>query len=244
MDTYDVVIIGGGMAGLSAALYGGWLGRKVFLAERQMFGGQIVNADRIENYPGFPEGILGADLVAQMRTQALKLGAKMQYLEITGIEFDGGGFRLTTAEEPVKAKTVIVATGGKHRALGVKGEAELEGRGVSYCATCDGAFFQNQPVAVIGGGDSIEGLRLTNGTILTVAGLFIAVGFQPETSLLAELLQLDPMGHAPVDIHMQTTVAGLFAIGSARQGNAGQLASAAGDGVTAAMAARRFIDGF
>jgi thioredoxin reductase (NADPH) len=300
MDTYDVVIIGGGMAGLSAALYGGWLARKVFLAERQMFGGQIVNADRIENYPGFPEGILGADLVAQIRTQALKLGAKMQYLEITGIEIDGGGFRLTTAEEPVKAKTVIVATGGKHRALGVKGETELEGRGVSYCATCDGAFFQNQPVAVIGGGDtaldealylsniaskvtiidqedlpiasetllrraretpriefianatvqemlggdSIEGLRLTNGTILTVAGLFIAVGFQPETSLLAELVQLDPMGHAPVDIHMQTTVAGLFAIGSARQGNAGQLASAAGDGVTAAMAARRVIDGF
>jgi thioredoxin reductase (NADPH) len=164
VDAYDIVIVGGGMAGLSAAVYGGWLGRKVFLAERQMFGGQIVNADRIENYPGCPEGILGADLVAQMRTQALKLGAKMQYLEITGIEIDGGGFRLTTAEEPVNAKTVILATGGKHRALGVKGETELEGRGVSYCATCDGAFFQNQPVAVIGGGDTAldEALYLSN----------------------------------------------------------------------------------
>src|ERR671938_2102820 len=119
-----------------------------------MFGGQIVNADRIENYPGFPEGILGADLVSQMRSQAMKLGARMQYLEVTGIEIDGGGFRLATSEGPVKAKTVIVATGGKHRALGVKGETELEGRGVSHCATCDGAFFQDRPVAVVGGGDT------------------------------------------------------------------------------------------
>src|SRR5687768_9134133 len=86
MEQYDIVIVGGGMAGLSAALYGGWLGHKVLLAERQMFGGQIINADQVENYPGFPEGILGADLVSQVRTQALKFGATMQYLEITSIE--------------------------------------------------------------------------------------------------------------------------------------------------------------
>jgi thioredoxin reductase (NADPH) len=300
MDTYDIVIVGGGVAGLSAAVYGGWLGHNVLLAERQTFGGQIINADRIENYPGFPEGVLGADLVSQMRTQAMKFGAKMQYMEITGITMHDGEFRLATAEEPVKAKTIIVATGSKHRGLRVKGETELQGRGVSHCATCDGAFFQNQPVAVVGGGDtaldealylsnvaskviiidqgdspiasetllrrakqtpkiefianatveeilggdSIEGLRLTNGTNVTVAGLFIAIGFQPETSLLDELVQLDPMGHAPVDTQMQTTVAGLFAVGAVRQGNAGQLVSAAGDGVTAAMAARRLINGF
>jgi thioredoxin reductase (NADPH) len=109
------------MAGLSAAVYGGWLGHTVFLAERQMFGGQIVNADRIENYPGFADGILGADLVSQVRMQALNLGAKMQYLEMTGIKIHGGGFQLATAEEPIQAKTVIVATGGKHRVLGVRG---------------------------------------------------------------------------------------------------------------------------
>lgn len=294
---YDIVVIGGGMAGLSAALYGGWLGRSVFLAERQMFGGQIVNADRIENYPGFPEGILGADLVSQVRMQVIKLGAKMQYLEITGIENHGSRFQLTTTEEPIEAQTVIVATGNQHRALGVKGEIELEGRGVSHCATCDGGFFQNQAVAVVGGGDtaldealylskiasrvtiihqrekpvasetllrrareiptieflanatvqeilgrdSIEGLRLSNGAKVTVAGLFTAIGFEPETSLLKHLVQLDPIGHAPVDIHMQTTVPGLFAVGSARQGNAGQLSTAAGDGVTAAVTAHRYL---
>jgi thioredoxin reductase (NADPH) len=297
MERFDIAIIGGGMAGLSAALYGGWLGRKVFLTERQMFGGQVVNADQIENFPGFPDGILGADLVSQVRMQALKLGANMQYLETTAIKIDGSGFRLTTTEEPIQAKTVIVATGGKHRVLGIKGEIEFEGRGVSRCATCDGGFFENQPVAVVGGGDtaldealylskiasrvtiihqqttpiasetllrrvreipkmefvanarveeilgtdSIESLRLSNGTNLTVAGLFTAIGFEPDTSLLKDLLQLDPIGHAPVDIHMQTTVPGLFAAGSARQGNAGQLASAAGDGVTAAVAAHRYL---
>jgi thioredoxin reductase (NADPH) len=154
MYTYEIVIIGGGMAGLSAALYGGWLGHTVLLADRQMFGGQIVNADQIENYPGFPDGVLGADLVSQVRMQALKLGAKMQYLEMTGIKIEGDGFQLATAEEPIQTKTVIVATGGNHRVLGIKGEAEFEGRGVSRCATCDGAFFRDQPVAVVGGGDT------------------------------------------------------------------------------------------
>ena len=297
MERYDIAIIGGGMAGLSAALYGGWLGRKVFLAERQMFGGQIVNADQIENFPGFPDGILGADLVSQVRMQALKLGAKMQYLEMAGIKIEGDGFQLATTEEPIQANTVIVATGGKHRVLGIRGEIEFEGRGVSRCATCDGAFFQNQSVAVIGGGDtaldealylsniasrvtiihqratpiasetllrrareipkiefvanatveeilgtdSIEALRLSDGTQVTVSAVFTAIGFEPDTNLLKDLVQLDPIGHAPVDIHMQTTVPGLFAAGSARQGNAGQLASAAGDGVTAAVAAHRYL---
>jgi thioredoxin reductase (NADPH) len=297
MDIYDIVVVGGGMAGLSAAMYGGWLGRRVFLAERQMLGGQIVNADRIENYPGFPDGILGADLVSQVRLQAIKLGAKMSYLDILGVETHGNEFRLRTTEEPIEAKTLIIATGGKHRTLGIKGEIELEGRGVSHCATCDGAFFQNQPVAVVGGGDTaldealylskvaskvtiihtdeissasatlvrrakeassieivanatveeiigsdfVQGVRLTNSLKMNIAGLFIATGFEPETSLFEHLLEFDPRGHIAVDLHMETSVRGIFAVGYSRQGSAGQLASVAGDGVTAAVAAHRHI---
>jgi len=297
MEHYDIVIVGGGMAGLSAALYAGWLGHKVLLAERQMFGGQIVNADQVENYPGFPEGILGADLVSQVRTQALKFGAKMQYLEITSIEKQHEAFVLGANEDTYGAQSVIVATGGNPRHLGIKGEVELEGLGVSRCATCDGAFFADKPVAVIGGGDtaldealflagiaskvtiihpaeqptasaalvkrarennkidwitcasiteiigseSVEGLRLSQGEELATAALFIAIGFEPETALLNGLVQLDSMGHAPVDLHMQTSIPGLFAVGSARQGSSGQISSVTGDGVTAAIFSHRYI---
>lgn len=297
MQQYDIIIVGGGLAGLSAAVYGGWLGHKVFLAERQMFGGQIVNADQIENFPGFPDGILGADLVSQVRMQAMKFGAKMAYTEITSIKVDRGRFLLESAEEAYEAKTVIIATGGRPHVLGIKGESEFEGRGVSRCATCDGAFFAEKPVVVIGGGDtaldealylanvvskvsiihkdeapiatatlvkrakenpriefiantsvkeivgkdSVEELKLTGGSKLSIAGVFIAIGYEPETILLKDLVQLDPMGHVPVDLQMRTSVSGLFAVGSARQQTAGQLASVAGDGVTAAISAHRYL---
>jgi thioredoxin reductase (NADPH) len=145
MEHYEIVIIGGGMAGLSAALYGGWLGRKVFLAETQMFGGQIVNADQIENYPGFADGILGADLASHVRMQAMKFGARTAYTEITQIKPEGNRFFLESGEEAYEAGAVIVATGARPRALGIPGEAELEGKGVSRCATCDGAFFADKP---------------------------------------------------------------------------------------------------
>ncbi len=297
MEHYDIVIVGGGIAGLSASVYGGWLGWKVFLAEKQMFGGQIVNADQIENYPGFPDGILGADLASQMRMQAMKFGAKMAYTEITKVTPAANGFFLESGEESYEAGAVIMATGAKYRALGVPGEAELEGKGVSRCATCDGAFFAEKDVAVVGGGDtafdealylanissrvtiidrepqpaasaalvarahsnpkielmenravekivgtdSVEGLTLADGSRIAVAAVFLAVGFEPETTLLEGIAKTDGGGHAVVDLQMQTNVAGLFAVGVARQGNAGQLASAAGDGVTAAVAAHRYL---
>jgi thioredoxin reductase (NADPH) len=297
MDSYEIIIVGGGMAGLSAALYAGWLGRKVFLVERQMFGGQVVNADQIENFPGFPDGILGADLVSQARMQAMKFAAKMRYAEITLINRRGETFVLDSTEGSYEAAAVIIATGGRARRLGVKGEAELEGKGVSRCATCDGTLFADKPVAVIGGGDTaldeamylsqiasrvtilhqgdqlagsctlvtrvkenpkvecvagavveeiigadaVAGVRLQNGIKVAVAGVFIAIGFEPETGLLKPLIELDSMGHAPVGLQMQTSIPGLYAVGPARQGHVGQLASAAGDGVTAAVAAHHYL---
>jgi thioredoxin reductase (NADPH) len=297
MECFEITIVGGGMAGLSAALYGGWLGRTVLVAERQMFGGQIVNADRIENYPGFPDGILGADLVSQVRMQAIKFGAKMVYIEIVAIKREETVFRLQSTEGAYESKTLILATGGRHRTLAIKGERELDGRGVSRCATCDGAFFADKPVAVIGGGDtaldealyltniasrvtiihegevpiasttlldrarknpkielisnarveeiigsdSVEGVGLKTGSNIPVAGVFLAVGYDPETALVKDLLELDPMGHIAVDLQMQTTIPGLFAVGAARQGSVGQLGSVVGDGVTAAVAAHHYL---
>jgi len=229
--------------------------------------------------------------------QAMNFGAKMAYTEITTIKPEGKRFLLESSEEAYEAGAVIVATGAKYRTLGIPGEAELEGKGVSRCATCDGAFFADKEVAVIGGGDtafdealylanitakvtivhrdlqpaasatlvarakenpkiefaansaverivgsdSVEGLALSNGSQLTVDGVFLAVGFEPDVTLLNNIANLDGGGHAVVDLQMQTSVAGLFAVGAARQGNAGQLASAAGDGVTAAMAAHRYL---
>jgi thioredoxin reductase (NADPH) len=221
----------------------------------------------------------------------------MQYLEITSIEKHHAAFVLESNDDTYGAQSVIVATGGNPRHLGIKGEAELEGLGVSRCATCDGAFFADKPVVVLGGGDtaldealflagiaskvtiihqteqptasaalvkrargiekiewitaasateivgsgSVEAVRLNNDTQIVSAAVFIAIGFEPETALLTSLIEIDPMGHAPVDLHMQTSMPGLFAIGSARQGSAGQISSVTGDGVTAAIFSHRYI---
>jgi thioredoxin reductase (NADPH) len=153
MERYDVIIIGGGPAGLAAGLYAARAGLKSLLLERGNFGGQIVNARLVENYPGFPEGISGTELGEFMRQQATKYGLETLTTEVTGVR-RGNTHEVSTSEGNINAKSIIIAAGSEYRKLDVAGEERLSGRGVSYCATCDGFFFRDREVAVVGGGDT------------------------------------------------------------------------------------------
>jgi thioredoxin reductase (NADPH) len=159
---YDIAIIGSGPGGLSAAIYAARARLSTLVITGDEFGGQIASTHEVENYPGFDDGIMGPDLTLKMRAQAERFGAEVVTDFITGIDVDGPPFTLTGRLGTYEARSVVVATGASPRKLDVPGEAELIGRGVSYCATCDGAFFPDVPVAVVGGGDSAlqEGLFL------------------------------------------------------------------------------------
>jgi len=153
MEHYDVIIIGGGPAGLAAGLYAARAGLKSLLLERGIFGGQIVNARLVENYPGFPEGISGTELGEFIHQQATKYGLETLTTEVTGVR-TGSAYEVSTTEGSIQAESIIIAVGSEYRKLDVSGEERLSGRGVSYCATCDGFFFRNRDVAVVGGGDT------------------------------------------------------------------------------------------
>ncbi len=161
----DVVVVGAGPAGLTAAIYTGRSRLSTVILERGMAGGQIALTERIENYPGFPEGIPGFDLAEQMKAQALAFGAELREIEaVTALEATPTGtWRLVTDRGSLEARVVILAPGVEPRRSGVPGEAEFVGRGVSWCATCDGALYRGRTVAVIGGGDAAveEALYLT-----------------------------------------------------------------------------------
>ena len=153
-NEYDVVIIGGGAAGLTAGMYAGRAGLKTTVLERMMTGGQVINAEKIENYPGFPEGITGFELGPKLQEQADQSGAEIKLSEVTGLKPNDPGWIVETYDGKLYTKAVIIASGSTLRKLGVPGEEELHGAGVSYCATCDGGFFMEQVVAVVGSGDS------------------------------------------------------------------------------------------
>ena len=150
---YDIIIIGAGPAGLTAAIYARRAGKSCLIIERGAFGGQISLSPKMENYPGFTE-ISGAEFSDRLVEQALNLGAEVELDEVTGVRDNGGSKTVTTLSGQFEAKAVIVAAGAKHRRLGLEREEELTGMGVSYCAVCDGAFFRGQTVAVAGGGSS------------------------------------------------------------------------------------------
>ena len=150
---YDIIVVGSGPAGLTAALYAKRAGKNVLLLERESIGGQIVYSPLVENFPALPH-ISGADLASRLYEQVESLGAEISSEEVTAAEQIPGGFRLTTDFGVREGKALILATGVQHRSLGLPGEEDLIGRGVSYCAVCDGAFYKDRDVAVVGGGDT------------------------------------------------------------------------------------------
>jgi thioredoxin reductase (NADPH) len=304
VEEIDVAIVGGGPTGLAAGLYAARASRRTVLWERGVLGGQIAITALVENYPGFADGVQGPDLAIDMHRQAEKFGMETVYGGVEGLRREPPHYVLTTADGEVRAKAVIVTSGADPVKLGVPGEEALTGRGVSYCATCDAAFFKEQVVAVVGGGDSAveEALFTTryasrvylihrraefraskilqqralahekiepiwntvveevrggeNGQVAAIAlrdvesdetrelpvdGVFIFIGHRPNTELLRGLVPLDAGGHAYVNLWMETDQPGLFVAGDVRVDSARQLATATGDGVTAAIRAEHYL---
>lgn len=154
LNVYDVIIIGSGPAGLTAAIYASRAGLDTLVVGGMSWGGQLMLTGLVENFPGFPEGILGPELMTRMRQQAERLGIKILPEDVTSVDFSHRPFRIHVGDKAFEAKTVIAATGASAKSLGLSSEKRLIGKGVSYCATCDAPFFRDKRVVVVGGGDT------------------------------------------------------------------------------------------
>lgn len=205
---YDIIVIGGGPAGLTAAVYARRAGKKVLVIEKSVFGGQITFSPKVENIPGFSE-VTGNEFAEKLVGQALDQGADVEMCEVTGIR-DGDVKTVVTDSGEFEARSVIIATGARHRRLGLAGEEELIGEGISFCAVCDGAFFKGKDVAVIGGGNSAlqEALQLADivNKVVIVQNLDFLTG--------EELLCRQVREKENIEIITGTTVAGLVGDGS------------------------------
>lgn len=305
--TRDLVIIGAGPAALSAALYTSREDIDTVMIEKGAIGGLAAVTDWIDNYPGFAEGISGMDLSEAMRAQAERFGAKIELDEVLSIEDRGETKFVKTLTDGMEAKALLIATGNDYIKIGVPGEKEYYAKGVHYCATCDGAFYRDKRVVVVGGGNSAvqEGMFLTKfashidmlvrgpkfrasqvlqdelfehhsdkitvhfntstdeivgidnkvtkviGTDSSTGkkvefdtdGVFIFAGLTPNTKFLAGSgVELDERGFVLTNSNMGTNVQGIFCAGDVRSGATEQIASAAGEGATAALTIREYLD--
>ncbi len=301
MENYDIAIIGLGPAGLGAGIYAVRGGLKTIAFDMGMPGGQIVNTELVDNYPGF-RNIAGPELAAKFEEHAKELGLQMEMERISSVSLDGKYKILKGDNGEYRTKALIIATGGSPRKLGVPGEAELAGRGVSYCAVCDGPFFRNKNLVVIGGGDAaveesvylsklastvtvihrrdelraaksvqekafskdnisfrwntvplaingevkVENIKVKNvqtgeESSLPADGVFIYIGFMPNTKLFEKLLDFDEAGHICVNSKMESSVPGIYAIGDVRTGSHKQIATSIGDGVTAELNIEEYL---
>jgi thioredoxin reductase (NADPH) len=302
---YDVVIIGGGPAGLTAGLYSSRAMLKTLLIEKGLPGGQVATTEFIENYPGFEEGITGAELSVKMETQAKKFGLEILQTTAQDIFLQEKIKKVVVSDnqQEYNAKSVILATGAHPKLLNIEGENQYRGKGVSYCATCDGAFFKGETIAVVGGGDSAvqEGVFLTrfadivyiihrrdklraekilqerafsnekikfiwdtvpikiagndavtalhtknvktgDESVLDVSGVFIYIGYLPNTEFLKGLVKLDDGNFIVADEKMRTSVPGIFAAGDVRANTIKQITTSVGDGAIASLSAEKYIE--
>jgi len=190
---HDVVIVGSGPAGYTAAIYAARAQlNPVVLAGSVTAGGALMNTTEVENYPGFIEGVMGPELMNQMQEQAERFGTEVRYEDVTALELEGNVKRITTSEGAYEARSVIISTGSEYRHLGIDGEERLSGHGVSYCATCDGFFFKDQDIIVVGGGDS----AMEEATFLTRFARSVTVVHRRDelraSAVMAKRAQQDP----------------------------------------------------
>ena len=304
-NTKELVIIGAGPSALATAIYTTREDIPTVLYEKAAIGGMAAITDWIDNYPGFTEGVAGMKLSSELQGQAERFGAVSDYGEASALRRDGDEIETIIDGKPVRSKAVLLATGSNHRKLGVPGEDELYGRGVHYCATCDGAFYRDKTLIVVGGGnsavqeaifltryathidlmvrsklrasdvlqkelqkhvdagkitlhigsttdevliadDKFAGIKTTKDgeqTELSADGLFVFIGLIPNTQFLADSgVELDPQGHIITNEHLETSLKGVYASGDVRSGSTMQIATAVGEGATAAMKIREYLD--
>lgn len=303
-NTHQVIMVGAGPAALSAAIYTTREDIDTLLVERAIPGGLAAITDKVDNYPGFPEGIEGIKLAGNLQQQAERFGAVIEMGEVLSLTDEGEWKRLETTSGDMYARAVLIATGSDYKKTGVPGEADYYARGVHYCATCDGAFYRDKRLVVIGGGNSavqeamfltrfashidmlvrsklraseilqrelrekyadkitvhletaIEAIVGDDSHVTSVVGtqngkrvefptdgVFVFIGLKPNGEFLQGLLETDEQGLIKTDENLMTSLPGVFAAGDIRSGATMQVASAVGEGATAALKIREYLEG-